>query len=37
MAAEFFSGRQMDIGEFGFQFGGTTSHHRIITHRMPST
>jgi SAM-dependent methyltransferase len=35
--AEFFSGRQIDIGEFGFQFGGTTSRHWIITYRMPST
>ena len=35
--AEFFSGRQMDIGEFGFQFGGTTSRHWVITYRTPST
>jgi SAM-dependent methyltransferase len=35
--AELFSGRQLEIGEFGFQFGGITSRHWVITYRMPST
>jgi SAM-dependent methyltransferase len=34
--AELFPGRQIEIGEFGFRFGGTRSRHWIITYRMPA-
>jgi SAM-dependent methyltransferase len=34
---EFFPGRQIEIGEFGFQIGVTTSRYWIITYRMPGT
>jgi SAM-dependent methyltransferase len=35
--AEFFPGRPIEVGEFGFQFGGETSRHWVITYRMPAT
>ena len=32
--SEFFPGRQIEIGEFGFQIGATTARYWIITYRM---
>ena len=32
--AEFFPGRNIEIGEFGFQIGVTTCRYWIITYRM---
>ncbi|HVZ45353.1 MAG TPA: class I SAM-dependent methyltransferase [Ramlibacter sp.] len=33
--AALFPGRELEVGEFGHEFGGTRSRHWIITYRMP--
>jgi SAM-dependent methyltransferase len=34
--ADFFPGRQIEIGEFGFKYGATRTRHWIISYRMPN-